>query len=350
MKKRIAKFLFLGLLFCGQILLAGCSLSLFKRNTNYDRAPKVKPEVHRIHDAIPRVEPYHPYGRRDYKLKGKFYRVIKNAKGYVRYGHISWYGTQFHGRETATQERYNLYGMTAASPELPLPSYVEVTNLRNGKTVIVRVNDRGPYCRKRILDLSYAAALKLGYADHGVTYARVAVIDPIAWHKKYRTNARKKMAGKFVIEHKDVNNTSLKTVPHHKQTDRQIPRSASITTEASKNRDKQLPLDKTRRESVVKDKFVVHNAAKKPERLTKIIKTSVVENTVQLPLRDSQRIAKSVATSSNNQSLDVGAKVLSDQVLTNANQIAQNNRRKDVTVARKKLSAKKFAKNRKNWS
>ncbi len=166
--------------------LSGCGVFSSKGgrfNTSDDGPPGVDVDISKIHDAVPRVEPLHPYGTRDYKLGGRHYRVLKSSKGYVKTGYASWYGSKFHGGETSTQEKFNLYAMTAASKDLPLPSYVQVTNLRNGKKIIVRVNDRGPFHSNRILDLSYAAAKKLGFVDAGVAPVKIVAIDPKTWGK-----------------------------------------------------------------------------------------------------------------------------------------------------------------------
>ncbi|MFP3519286.1 septal ring lytic transglycosylase RlpA family protein, partial [Pseudomonas sp. SIMBA_077] len=99
----------------------------------------------------------------------------------VASGTASWYGTKFHGQNTANGEVYDLYGMSAAHKTLPLPSYVKVTNLDNNRSVILRVNDRGPFYSDRIIDLSYAAAKKLGYAETGTARVKVEGIDPQQW-------------------------------------------------------------------------------------------------------------------------------------------------------------------------
>lgn len=167
--------------FCA-VQLSGCGV-VDKHFTIHDNAPSTDIDVSKVHDAVPKVEPHHPYGTRDYVVGGRHYRVLKTSKGYVKKGMASWYGTKFHGKHTSTQEKFNLYGMTAASPELPLPSYVRVTNLRNGKQIVVRVNDRGPFYGNRIIDLSYVAAKKLGFAGHGVAPVKVEGIDPRTYAK-----------------------------------------------------------------------------------------------------------------------------------------------------------------------
>ncbi len=163
--------------------------------TKRDAAPREYADVSRIPNAVPKVEPRSRYGNpKSYKIKGKRYRVLKSAKGYDRVGYASWYGTRFHGKLTSSREPYNLYAMTAASPHLPLPTYLKVTNLSNGRSVIVKVNDRGPFKRGRILDLSYAAARKLNYAHKGVAKVRITAIDPVKWAKENRRYQQRQYA------------------------------------------------------------------------------------------------------------------------------------------------------------
>ncbi|OGT51292.1 MAG: hypothetical protein A3E84_04265, partial [Gammaproteobacteria bacterium RIFCSPHIGHO2_12_FULL_42_13] len=112
-----------------------------------------------------------------YTVFGKRYHVLKTARHYDKRGIASWYGTKFDGRLTSTRERYHLTDMTAASPELPIPCFVRVTNLENGRQIIVKVNDRGPFAANRIMDLSYVAAKKLGYTGKGTALVQVTSID-----------------------------------------------------------------------------------------------------------------------------------------------------------------------------
>lgn len=102
-----------------------------------------------------------------YRANGATYHVLDTAVGYKKRGIASWYGKKFHGKLTSTREVFNMYGLTAASPELPIPCFVRVTNLRNHRSIIVKVNDRGPFVKNRLIDLSYGAARKLGYASRG---------------------------------------------------------------------------------------------------------------------------------------------------------------------------------------
>jgi rare lipoprotein A len=125
------------------------------------------PNVDAIPDAVPKAEPLHRYANRPYTALGKTYTPLQTTGNFKERGIASWYGKKFHGQRTSIGEIYDMYGMTAAHPTLPIPSYARVTNPANGKSVIVRVNDRGPFLHNRIMDLSYAAAYKLGYINQG---------------------------------------------------------------------------------------------------------------------------------------------------------------------------------------
>ena len=150
-----------------------------------DGPPADYRENHIKADAVPKVEPKSRGGNPDsYEVFGKRYRVMKDSNGYVERGIASWYGKKFHGRRTSNGEVYDMYAMTAAHKTLPLPTYVEVKNIRTGKKIIVRVNDRGPFHDGRIIDLSYAAAQKLGTASKGTGLVEVRAIDPVAWQQQ----------------------------------------------------------------------------------------------------------------------------------------------------------------------
>ncbi|MEI8297529.1 MAG: septal ring lytic transglycosylase RlpA family protein [Pseudomonadota bacterium] len=130
-------------------------------------------------DAVPVSEPRARLGNPTfYEVFGQRYTVLHSAHGFVERGVASWYGPDFHGIRTSTGEPYNMYSMTAAHRTLPLPAYARVTNLRNGQAVTVRINDRGPFKANRIIDLSYAAALKLGMVREGTTLVEVQALDP----------------------------------------------------------------------------------------------------------------------------------------------------------------------------
>lgn len=164
-------------------LLSGCATKTASRHTYYssDGPPSHHVNADAIPDAKPKVEPLSKYGNKSYTVFGKRYHVLPSAHGYSKRGIASWYGKKFHGRPTSSREPYSLYAMTAASRDLPLPTYVRVTNLQNGRQVVVKVNDRGPFSStdpNRIMDLSYAAAKKLGYAEKGTAWVHVTALDP----------------------------------------------------------------------------------------------------------------------------------------------------------------------------
>jgi rare lipoprotein A len=156
---------------------AGCSSTkVFEPS---DKAPASPRDVSAVPNAVPKAEPRSRYGNpASYVVFGKRYHTLPSSKGYRERGLASWYGTKFHGKRTSSGEPYDLYAMTAAHKTLPLPTYVEVTNLDNGRSVIVKVNDRGPFHGGRIIDLSYTAASKLGILDKGTGRVEVRAIDP----------------------------------------------------------------------------------------------------------------------------------------------------------------------------
>ncbi len=134
-----------------------------------------------IPDAVPREELKSRSGNPEtYVIDGTTYRVMDTSAGYREEGIASWYGGYFHGRTTSSGDVYDMYLMTAAHKSLPLPTYVRVTNLANARSVVLRVNDRGPFVEDRIIDLSFAAATKLGMADIGTARVEVVALDPPA--------------------------------------------------------------------------------------------------------------------------------------------------------------------------
>ena len=131
-----------------------------------------------IDDAVPKDEPQSTYGNPDsYVVNGKRYYTLNSAAGFSERGIASWYGSKFHGRNTSSGEVYDMYKMTAAHKRVPLPTYVEVRNLENNRATIVKVNDRGPFHDNRVIDLSYAAALKLDFAEKGTMFVEIRAID-----------------------------------------------------------------------------------------------------------------------------------------------------------------------------
>lgn len=179
-------------LMAAALLVVGCanqSATQGPKNPNQGRykvtkdyGPDALVDVSHITNAIPVEEPLSRGGNRpEYEVLGKNYKVMTSSIGYKEKGGASWYGKKFHGYKTANGEKYDMYGMTAAHKSLPIPTYVKVTNLANDKQVIVRVNDRGPFHKGRIIDLSYAAASKLSMLDNGTSQVLVEAIDPKTW-------------------------------------------------------------------------------------------------------------------------------------------------------------------------
>jgi len=164
------------------VLLAGCSSGQYS-SSRYSQAQDAAPyqaiDVSTVKDAVPRVEPKSRYGNpSSYVVLGKRYHTLTSSNNYRARGIASWYGTKFHGHRTSSGDPYDMYMMSAAHKTLPLPTYVRVSNLRNGKSVIVKVNDRGPFHDNRLIDLSYAAASRLGILGKGTGLVEVEAIDP----------------------------------------------------------------------------------------------------------------------------------------------------------------------------
>lgn len=162
-----------------------------------DIAPEKPLSVEHIEDAHPVYEPISLGGNRDYELRGGSYRIIKEPDGFTQEGIASWYGKKFHGHLTSNGEIYDMYSMSAAHKTLPLPSYVRVLNKDNGRTAVVRVNDRGPFHEGRIIDLSYAAAYKLGVVNTGTANVK---IEYITVDRDTTSPVANKKLPKFVIQ------------------------------------------------------------------------------------------------------------------------------------------------------
>lgn len=159
------------------VSLAGCGTMRGGGYYQNDGPPKgSRVDTSTIADAIPRVEPRSESGNGPYIVFGTTYYPLREAKDYRERGIASWYGKKFHGKRTSSGEPYDMYAMTAAHRTLPLPSYVRVRNLRNGRAVIVRVNDRGPFLHNRLIDLSYAAALRLDIVSTGTGVVEIETL------------------------------------------------------------------------------------------------------------------------------------------------------------------------------
>ena len=177
------------------IVLAACSSAPYREASQRDRAIPAPaqasgaarpggyykddgpganpPNLDSIPDAQPKREPLHRFANNPYQVFGKDYVPMRTAAGFRQRGVASWYGRRYHGQKTSSGETYDMYAMTAAHPTLPIPSYARVTSVANGRSVIVRVNDRGPFHADRVMDLSYVAAHRLGYVQAGSTLVEV---------------------------------------------------------------------------------------------------------------------------------------------------------------------------------
>ena len=172
------------------LLAAGCSTTppyqepapepprkggYYKDDGPHDNPP---PNFTEVPDAVPRAEPLHRFANRPYSVFGREYVPLARLEAFRQRGLASWYGKRFHGQKTASGEVYDMYAMTAAHPTLPIPSYARVTHVGNSRSVVVRINDRGPFHPGRVIDLSYAAAARLGYIEAGSAHVEVESIVP----------------------------------------------------------------------------------------------------------------------------------------------------------------------------
>jgi rare lipoprotein A len=154
------------------LLASGCA-----HEPKSDKRRTIDPDA--VPDAVPKVEPLSRYGNPPtYEVYGRRYTTLSDQRGFVDRGIASWYGEDFHGKRTSSGETYDMFEMTAAHKELPLPTYARVTNLENGRSIVVKINDRGPFHANRIIDLSWVAAAKLRLAAKGTGLVEVRAIDP----------------------------------------------------------------------------------------------------------------------------------------------------------------------------
>ena len=159
-------------------VLGGCSTNkggYYKDDGPPARAPA---NLDRVADAVPRAEPLHKSANRPYEALGKKYTPMTSVQPFRQRGLASWYGKRYHGQKTSSGETYDMYAMSAAHPTLPIPSYARVTNVANGKSVVVRINDRGPFRDGRVIDVSYVAAHKLGFVQAGQAQVEVEALVP----------------------------------------------------------------------------------------------------------------------------------------------------------------------------
>ena len=180
MRSRCRILCILGVAAVAVSILIACDTSSKKGGYYKDDGPgrASSRDLSKIPDARPRVESVRAANSRPYTVNGKTYTPRTRVEPFRQQGMASWYGNRFHGKPTASGEKYDMYAMTAAHPILPIPSYARVTSLENGRSVVVRINDRGPFLHGRVVDLSYVAAWKLGFVDKGTARVEVEQIVP----------------------------------------------------------------------------------------------------------------------------------------------------------------------------
>ncbi len=165
-----------------------------------DGPPSESVDVARIPDAVPQNAPLSPTGNNPYEVFGKQYVPIKSARGFEQTGYASWYGKKFHGKRTSSGEPYDMFAMTAAHPTLPLPTWIRVHNHENQREVVVKVNDRGPFLRGRIVDLSYAAATKLDIVRKGTSRVTITAVFPDGEAGELTSNSQNQASIQYLIQ------------------------------------------------------------------------------------------------------------------------------------------------------
>ncbi len=236
MKKNISLTLSLILL---SFVVTACSTSSGRYQQKNDSKPTRIPTKSELIDVTPRAEPHSRGGNKSqYQVRGKTYSVLKSAESFSQTGTASWYGNKFHGHLTSNGEIYNMYSMSAAHKNLPLPTYLKVTNNANNKSVIVRVNDRGPFHQDRIIDLSYSAAYKLGMMKTGVANVTITAITDFSVSKKIKktkpkqtliaNNNQRKYIQVFATKNETLANKTAQALQNLYQTNTIIPKNNGI--------------------------------------------------------------------------------------------------------------------------
>lgn len=208
---------------------------------------RVPPGPDQLPDGVPRVEPLHRWANRPYAVMGRQFVPRTSVIEHRERGVASWYGRKFHGRSTASGERYDMYALSAAHPTLPIPSYVRVTHVRSGRSVVVRVNDRGPFAGDRVIDLSFTAAHRLGIVDAGTAEVEIELV---ASPSGFAANTNRRPPAAF------VGATTPPTIEPTLPTDLvTAPTAVSVPTEASARADAEATTDPTSIESILADRL-----------------------------------------------------------------------------------------------
>lgn len=245
------------------LALTGC-INTGRYTMKHDTAPLRKPTTLEMVDQLPRYEPVYPWSLKPYEILGKKYQPLPSAKDYLASGTASWYGRKFHGHLTANGEVYDMYAMTAAHKTLPIPTFVRVTNLENNQSIIVRVNDRGPFHDDRIIDLSYSAAYALDMLDTGtakVALEAIVVDEGQTWQQHSSTKSTVTASNQSAVVTQDSPETPAFTL--HQQT----PPAAQASNNAVQTSHISAP-----QESPVEQLFVQVLAASDGARITQTAK------------------------------------------------------------------------------
>ena len=238
------------------IMVSACSTNHGRYQQKHDSTPTRIPNASELHNATPRAEEHSRGGNKHYQVFGKHYQVLNTAENFSQTGTASWYGRKFHGHLTSNGEIYDMYAMSAAHKNLPLPTYLKVVNNSNGKSVIVRVNDRGPFHQSRIIDLSYSAAYKLDMLRTGTANVTISAINDFS------------TAGLAQLEDNTprFNDTAAQITP--------LPTSAVSTVTQVIATDKTIPKTPTFSvTSPVKTQYIQAFASKSHTQATKLAKT-----------------------------------------------------------------------------
>lgn len=261
-------------------LMTGC------KTVTKDGPPPYDVDVSKIPNAQPKLEKMSKYGNMPvYRVNGKNYYVMNSSKNYEAEGTASWYGTKFHRHNTSSGEKYDMLSMTAAHRTLPLPTYLEVTNEENGRHVIVKVNDRGPFADNRLLDLSYAAAKKLGMIGHGTAYVKIKAIDPMEYQNKapIYTNSF------YIVSNKNKANIPSEFAKNETQHNSFASTTLTETTTSLAKNNSAISTEKTHAAFKAKQmqyaKHTTHNNPAKTVASNKSLNTTVSPSSEQLALK-----------------------------------------------------------------
>jgi rare lipoprotein A len=267
------------------LILIGCSsktTEVYNRPSKDGHPPShmIPKHLDKIPDAVPKVEPLSRYGNRfkknttnTYVALKKKYAVMPSSRGYKARGQASWYGTKFQGKKTSSGEPYDMFAMTAAHRTLPLPTYAKVTNVDTGKSIIVKVNDRGPFHNNRLIDLSYVAAHKLGIVGHGTGRVEVESIDPRDHHGRVK-NSKGRSKNRLIADADAEKNLNDMTIQASNKMQTRNDTQAMVMPETKKTAEV--------KKTVETKKIVEIKESAEMKRITGITKSAEVKTTADI--------------------------------------------------------------------